>query len=97
MGAGVLEEELKARVHRNGLKEYIKFAGRVSDDVLEEKIRECDVFVFPSVANSEAFGLVQLETMTFGKPVINTSLSTGAMVSIGGKTGLPLTLMMQKH
>lgn len=89
VGAGVLEEELKARVHRNGLKEYIKFAGRVSDDVLEEKIRECDVFVFPSVANSEAFGLVQLETMAFGKPVINTSLSTGVpWVSIGGKTGL---------
>ncbi len=89
VGAGVLEEELKARVHRNGLKEYIKFAGRVSDDVLEEKIRECDVFVFPSVANSEAFGLVQLETMAFGKPVINTSLPTGVpWVSIGGKTGL---------
>ena len=89
VGAGVLEEDLNARVHRNGLKEYIKFAGRVSDDVLEEKIRECDVFVFPSVANSEAFGLVQLETMTFGKPVINTSLSTGVpWVSIGGKTGL---------
>lgn len=89
VGAGVLEKELKERVQRAGLEGHITFAGQVSDEVLEEKIRGCDAFIFPSVANSEAFGLVQLETMAFGKPVINTSLPTGVpWVSIAGKTGL---------
>lgn len=89
VGTGVLEEELKNRVDQAGLEGCITFAGKVSDEVLEEKIRECDVLVFPSVANSEAFGLVQLEVMAFGKPVINTSLPTGVpWVSLDRKTGL---------
>lgn len=89
VGTGILEKEIKERVCQNGLESCITFAGSVSDEVLEEKIRECDVLVFPSVANSEAFGLVQLEVMAFGKPVINTSLPTGVpWVSLDRKTGL---------
>ncbi|EHI61323.1 glycosyltransferase [Hungatella hathewayi] len=89
IGTGVLERELRDRVVNDGLENSIKFLGKVSDEVLEQEIEQCDVFVFPSVANSEAFGLVQLETMTYGKPVINTSLPTGVpWVSLDRKTGL---------
>lgn len=89
IGSGAMEEELKKRTIQLGLGEMVNFKGRVSDEEMERAITNCDVFVFPSVANSEAFGLVQLEVMAYGKPVINTSLATGVpWVSLNRVNGL---------
>lgn len=89
VGTGALEEEMKAQSAQEGLGNVIRFLGKASDEEMEKELERCDVLVFPSVANSEAFGLVQLEAMAFGKPVINTSLPTGVpWVSLDQETGL---------
>jgi glycosyltransferase involved in cell wall biosynthesis len=46
----------------------VKFEGRVNDNVLREAYKTCDIFVAPS--RYESFGLVFLEAMREGKPVI---------------------------
>ncbi len=84
-GMGPLEAELREKAQ--GLP--VHFLGRLSDAELKAAFADCDIFVFPSVENSEAFGIVQQEAMVYGKPVINTALPTGVpYVSVHGKTGL---------
>lgn len=88
VGEGSLEKELVDRVKTAGAENKIHFMGFLDDSKLKAALRDCDMFVLPSVANSEAFGLVQLEAMIYGKPVINTKLPTGVpYVSIDSETG----------
>lgn len=88
-GDGPLKEQLKAQAIDLGIAENVHFLGHQSDEDIKALLNDCDMFVLPSVANSEAFGLVQIEAMACSKPVINTSLPTGVpYVSIHGQTGL---------
>lgn len=78
-------ERLAARL---GLASRVVFLGEVDDDTVAAALNACDVFVLPSVARSEAFGLVLLEAMASGKPVVTTALPTGvSFVNRDGETG----------
>ena len=88
-GTGELENSLKTCAESCGLAEKVHFLGFLSDEELRQAYADCDIFVLPSVAKSEAFGIVQLEAMVYGKPVINTNLPSGVPhVSLDGETGL---------
>jgi len=92
VGEGELKEQLQQRVLDDKLADKVRIMGRASDEALKRCMEIADVFVLPSVERSEAFGLVQLEAMAYGIPVINTKLSSGVPeVSIHGKTGLTVT------
>lgn len=88
-GSGGREEQLKQKAKELGIAEKTIFTGMMTEEELQKQYEKCDVFVLPSVAKSEAFGLVQIEAMAFGKPVINTNLPSGVpYVSIHKETGL---------
>lgn len=67
----------------------VVLAGRVPDDELVAYYHAADVFCLPSVSIAEAFGIVLLEAMACGKPLVTTALPTGvSAVNRDGETGL---------
>lgn len=88
-GDGELSAPLQEQAKALGIANRVHFFGRLSDADLKSAFADCDLFVLPSVQNSEAFGIVQLEAMVYAKPVINTDLPTGVpCVSLHEQTGL---------
>ena len=67
----------------------IHFPGSLSQADLVDHLHGCDVFAFPSVERSEAFGMSILEAHACGKPVVATRLGTGVeFANLDGETGL---------
>ena len=89
VGDGIREPELKALAAELGVAEHFHFVGRATDDELPAYYQACDIFTLPSIAESEAFGFVQLEAHACGKPVVSTDLPTGVpYANLHGETGL---------
>ena len=90
VGIGPMEKDLKRQVAADDeLKNRIFFLGELSDEDIVSHLHACDVFVFPSIFRSEAFGIVLLEAMACGKPLVSTELGTGtSFVNQHHETGL---------
>lgn len=67
-GDGNGRERLENVVREQGLGNHVKLIGRVSDADLPDLYRTADVFVMPSTG--EGFGIVFLEAMRSGIPVV---------------------------
>jgi rhamnosyl/mannosyltransferase len=88
VGVGPMEGTWRSLAQDLGVAERVRFAGDVPTAELPLYYAACDVFVLPSSERSEAFGLVQLEAMAAGKPVVCTELGTGtSFVNVDGETG----------
>lgn len=89
VGEGMLFGRLTRRAIQNGASEKVHFVGHVSNEDLAAFYHACDVFVLPSISNNETLGVVQLEAMCCGKPVVSTNLPTGVpFANIDGETGI---------
>jgi glycosyltransferase involved in cell wall biosynthesis len=72
VGDGLDEGHLRSRVRANGLQNVV-FCGFQHEDVLPRYYAASDVFVFPTLGDT--FGMVVLEAMACGLPVIATTAS----------------------
>lgn len=89
-GTGPLRGELEAQIRENGLDGRVTLLGYVPSEDLPSWYGACDLFVLSSVMKTEAFGIVQIEAMSCGKPVVATRIpgSGVAWVNQEGVSGL---------
>lgn len=73
VGDGDERPALEAQARRLGLEQRVRFLGKVSDDELVAAYRAADVAATPSVA-FEGFGLVVLEALACGTPVVGSAV-----------------------
>jgi rhamnosyl/mannosyltransferase len=86
VGSGPLKNVLQDEIDELGLGEKVHIINSVDD--LVPYYCACDIFALSSCESSEVFGIVQIEAMACGKPVVNTALPTGVPeVSVDGVTG----------
>lgn len=74
VGGGPLDEELRASIDAHGVAERVIMAGRLSDAALASLFSRAAIYCMPSVYRAEAFGVVLLEAMSHGLPVVATDI-----------------------
>jgi rhamnosyl/mannosyltransferase len=88
VGAGPIEQELKAHAARLGLTN-VMFVGALDDLDKVALLELCYAVAFPSHLRSEAFGISLLEGAMFGKPMISSEIGTGTTyINVDRETGL---------
>ena len=92
-GTGSLKDELQKRIADAGLQEKVTLLGHVSSRDLPAYYGACDVFCLSSIQKTEAFGIVQIEAMSCGKPVVATDIPQSGVpwVNAHGVSGLNVT------
>lgn len=73
-GSGPLKEELETQISDENLDSKVKLLGRIPDEKLPSYYGACDVYVMSSIWKTEAFGIVQIEAMSCGKPIVATHI-----------------------
>ena len=89
VGVGPMAEEWQQQAAAAGLNDRVHFLGEQPDSAVLALYHAADIFVLPSTNRAETFGIVQLEAMACGRPVICTELGTGtSYVNQNNVTGL---------
>ena len=90
VGDGPVRENLEADIRLNGVEGQVRLLGYLEDEETHALLGACDVFVLSSVMKTEAFGIVQIEAMSLGKPVIATKVPESGVswVNADGVSGL---------
>ena len=89
-GEGPLRENLLQQIKAGGLETKVSLPGRIPQEDIPGMFASCSVFCLSSIWKTEAFGIVQIEAMSCGKPVVATRIpgSGVSWVNEHGYSGL---------
>jgi glycosyltransferase involved in cell wall biosynthesis len=89
IGDGPARKELEAARQQLGVTQKVQLLGAIEDPTPYYKAAM--MLVLPSVSRAESFGMVQVEAMAAGIPVVNTQIDSGVPeVSVDGVTGITI-------
>jgi len=93
VGSGPEGPRLRTLAQALAITDRVRWYGEYPDDDLPRRMADADFLVLPSVTVEEMFGLVVLEAMAAGRPVITTALPSAVReVNVPGVTGLEVPL-----
>ncbi len=79
IGEGDFAQILHQKVLDLGLENQVKLMGFVAEPEKQAMLATSDVFCLPSLERTEAFGLVLLEAMRYGRPIMASHLTGTAI------------------
>lgn len=85
IGDGIQRNELEEFTQKHELQNCVKWLGWLDYSVLSYYFQMVDVFVFPTL--EDTWGMVVLEAMTFGKPILCSQFAGASEMVIHGKNG----------
>ena len=90
IGKGPLLNKFKFIINNLKLSKRIDIITNANDDLLSENLKHCNIFVLPSINKSEAFGVVLLEALYFGRPLLTSNLFDSGVTEVNREnvTGL---------
>ena len=89
VGSGPEEDEVKTFIAKNSLGGDVLVVSPQPEAVYRALLSLADCFVLPSTHKTEAYGIVLVEAMASGLPVVSTELGTGtSWVNLDGETGV---------
>lgn len=85
VGSGPLKGKLERQIRDLGLEGHVRLVGGRPHEEIPLWMNACDVFVLPSLR--ESFGIVQVEAMACGKPVVATRNGGSEEIILSEETG----------
>lgn len=75
VGEGEERPRLERLLDQWGRPRHVRLLGAADDPACQRLLASCDVFCLPSRERTEAFGIVLMEAMRYGKPIVATRLA----------------------
>jgi glycosyltransferase involved in cell wall biosynthesis len=90
VGTGPLLTELQLAISNRGVQDRVLLVGKLSDSELRALFMCAKLYCLPSINRAEAFGVVLLEAMAYGLPIVASEISGSGVswVNQHGVSGL---------
>ena len=93
VGSGPEGPRLRTLAQALAVADRVRWFGEYPDEDLPRRMADADFLVLPSVTTEEMFGLVVLEAMAAGRPVVTTAVPSAVReVNVAGVTGLEVPI-----